>query len=54
MNYESDMALIASTIEKYGSWQEAQKAIRKNRKSKGEDIDDIPIRSGLLSRCTKL
>jgi hypothetical protein len=29
MNYESDMASIASTIEKYGSWQEAQKAIRK-------------------------
>lgn len=29
MNYESDMATITSTIEKYGSWQEAQKAIRK-------------------------
>ncbi len=29
MNYESDMATIASTIEKYGSWQEVQKAIRK-------------------------
>ena len=29
MDYESDMASIASTIEKYGSWQEAQKAIRK-------------------------